>query len=740
MAEQINPHLFRGYSIRGVAERDLPTTVVVRIAEAIGEYLSRRGLKAVLVGRDVRLSSARISRELVEGLLHTGIRVADASLIPTPVHNFAVDYYGFDAGIMVTASHNPSDYNGLKIRTSQTLTSEDVTEIYHLACASEFSQSPADRQPMPASGLGSYVQLDPQPDYERLVTAGIKFGRSRSLSLVIDGGYGANGLLVPSLLRRLGLKVWEINCTPDGHFPHRSPDPTSPGATDMLAAEVLARQAHFGLAYDGDGDRVVVVDEKGSRLPGDQLLMILARDVLQKGPGTIVYEVSCSQAVADDVIAHCGRPVITPTGYAFVHDAMTAAGAVLGGEMSGHFFFASPVFRFDDAILATLRLISILSQTPQFLSSLVASLPTYFSSPVLRIDCPDAIKRQVVEEITAFFSRSWPVDRLDGARIDFGYGWALVRESNTQPVLSLRFESKTEAGLATITEVVMQQIDAIVDKLKPGQSVRSTVEQERSTQLSRHHNLGVVILAAGQGTRMQSDLPKVLHPLLGRPMIAYVLEAVETLHPSQRVVVVGYRGEMVRSEVGHIAKFAEQQRRLGTGHAVLQAREATSGCDTILVLYGDMPLIQAATLQRLWRQHARGSAPITMLVVKSSQSRGFGRIIRDQLERVAAIVEEADCTPQQLAINELNPGVYCFDAGWLWEHLQQLPLHPEKGGDGEYFLTDLIAMAVAEGHTIADIVSEDPLEALGVNTPDHLLQAEEGLRRRLNKTSQEGVK
>jgi len=257
--------------------------------------------------------------------------------------------------------------------------------------------------------------------------------------------------------------------------------------------------------------------------------------------------------------------------------------------------------------------------------------------------------------------------------------------------------------------------------------------------LSQHNSLAVVVLAAGQGARMQSDLPKVLHPLLGRPMIAYVLEAVDTLKSSQLVVVVGYRGDLVRSEVGDIAKYVEQPRRLGTGHAVWQAREVAADCDSIIVLYGDMPLIRAATLQRLWRQHTQGSAPITMLVVKSSQSRGFGRIIRDRQGCVSAIVEEADCTSQQLAIDELNPGVYCFDADWLWKHLQYLPLHQEKGEEGEYYLTDLIAMAVAEGHPIADIVSEDPLEALGVNTPRHLLQAEEGLRHRQKNISQEGV-
>jgi bifunctional UDP-N-acetylglucosamine pyrophosphorylase / glucosamine-1-phosphate N-acetyltransferase len=245
------------------------------------------------------------------------------------------------------------------------------------------------------------------------------------------------------------------------------------------------------------------------------------------------------------------------------------------------------------------------------------------------------------------------------------------------------------------------------------------------------HKLGVVILAAGRGTRMNSDLPKVLHPLLGRPMIAYVLDVVAPLEPWKLVVIVGYRGDMVKEIVGDRVLFAEQQRRLGTGHAVLQAQQAAADCDAIMVLYGDMPLVRADTLERLWQRHRSGAAPITMLVLRSSISRGFGRILRGPEGQVTAIVEEADCTREQLAIDELNPGVYCFDADWLWEHLNTLPLHPDKGEAGEYYLTDLVAAASAEGNVIQDVVSIDAAEATGVNTPDHLLEAEEGLRRRM---------
>jgi len=242
--------------------------------------------------------------------------------------------------------------------------------------------------------------------------------------------------------------------------------------------------------------------------------------------------------------------------------------------------------------------------------------------------------------------------------------------------------------------------------------------------------LAVVILAAGQGKRMHSDLPKVLHPLAGRPLIEHVLTAAATLRPERTILVVGHQAERVRAALGDDLLFVEQAQRLGTGHAVLQARTAADGCDAVMVLYGDMPLLRAPTLQSLWTLYRQGHSPLAMLVVRDRVSRGFGRILRGDDGGVRAIVEEAECSAEQLAIQELNPGVYCFNAAWLWSHLPHLPLHPDKGDAGEYFLTDLVATAVQEGHRVLDLVIADPDEALGINTPDHLAEAEAALRRR----------
>jgi len=245
--------------------------------------------------------------------------------------------------------------------------------------------------------------------------------------------------------------------------------------------------------------------------------------------------------------------------------------------------------------------------------------------------------------------------------------------------------------------------------------------------------LAVVVLAAGQGKRMRSDLPKVLHPLAGRPMIHYVLEAAQALQPQRLVLVIGHQAAQVRAALdGQDVTFVEQAERMGTGHAVLQAQPAAADCAAVMVLYGDMPLLRAATLRALWRRYQEGNSPLAMLVVSDSVSRGFGRIVRDADGRVQAIVEETECTPEQLAIQELNPGVYCFNAAWLWPQLARLPLHADKGDKGEYFLTDLVSVAVSHGHAILDLMIADASEALGINTPEHLAEAEAVLMRRMS--------
>ena len=449
----INPYLLRGYSLRGLADCDLPDEVVARIGYAAGVYFSRLHKETVVVGRDARLSSPRLSSTLISALLDAGVRVSDVGLVPTPVHNFATDLCGAAAGIMVTASHNPPEYNGFKLRREHTLDAQELQEIITIASLPSLPLT----SPLPDDHT-RLDRMDVLPIYLEHVRrhADVR----RSLRVVLDGGDGTNGPVVAPLLRALGCRVVELNCIPDGHFPHRDPDPTAPGALNALAAVVRRETAEIGLAFDGDGDRLVVVDEKGERILGDRIMMLLARDVLRQQPGAcIVFEVLCTRALYDDVIAHSGKPVVTPTGYAHVHAAVLSNSAALGGEMSGHLFFNLPDFRFDDAILGTVRLLSLLSRDTVPLSEMVRALPSYHSSPPLRIACSDSAKKQVVARVRDHFARTWPVDELDGVRIDFGDGWGMVRASNTQPALVLRFEARSDKRLAEITDLVMKQVE-----------------------------------------------------------------------------------------------------------------------------------------------------------------------------------------------------------------------------------------------------------------------------------------
>jgi phosphomannomutase/phosphoglucomutase len=455
----LNPHIFREFSIRGIADQDLPDEVVVQIGQAIGTFFKRRSGQTLVVGRDVRTSSLRISRSLIAGLLQTGLDVTDVGVVPTPVHNFATDFCAADGGVMVTASHNPPEHNGLKIRTDQTLYGDELHEIYRIAS----ENYPQCSQSSPINE-GQLEQADLLPPYLESVRARARI--PSPLRLVVDGGNGTNGLIVSHLLRDLGCEVIELYCEPDGSFPNREPDPTAPGATADLSVSVRSEGADLGLAYDGDGDRLALVDERGNAVLGDQIMMILARDMLRQGPAKIVYEILCSQALADDIIAHGGEPVMTPSGYAFVHQAIRDAGAALGGELSGHLFFNEPDFRFDDAILGTVKLISIVSQSQRALSTLVAELPAYHSSPELRVACPDAAKASVIERVRAEFDGYYKVDTLDGARIHFDDGWALVRQSNTQPVISMRFEARSEAGLDAIQTKVGSLVQSFIGQIE----------------------------------------------------------------------------------------------------------------------------------------------------------------------------------------------------------------------------------------------------------------------------------
>ncbi len=444
----IKQSIFRPFSIRGNAERDLPNEVVTQIGRAVGAYFEAGNLPTTLVvGRDVRQSSPRISRALISGLVDAGCAVIDIGLVPTPTLNFAVDHFGAQGGAMVTASHNPPPDNGLKLRADQTLTGEALQEIYRLAQAGALPR-----------GKGEVITMDALIPY--LIALQERVEPGRALKIVVDGGNGANGPIVAAFLRQQGHTVFELFAKADGSFPNRNPDPTAENALKAAAQLTLEQGAHFGLAFDGDGDRIALIDNKGRVHYGDIILMLLARQEARRGaPPKVVFDVSCTKALSDDIIAHGGQPFQTIVGYAFVHQKMQEVGALLGGESAGHIFCLDSQFRFDDAILASVKLLNYFSGQAQPVSQLIADLPRYHTSPNYRIACPDALKAQVIAAITQHYQATHQVDVTDGAKIMFSRGWALVRQSNTQPALSFRAEGETPAEMERIKNDVLAVID-----------------------------------------------------------------------------------------------------------------------------------------------------------------------------------------------------------------------------------------------------------------------------------------
>ena len=447
----MNPNIFRQFSIRGNADRDLPDDIVFRIGQAMGAHFAENtSTPTLVVGRDVRQSSPRISQTLVDGLTATGATVFDVGLVPTPALNFAVDYFQANGGIMVTASHNPPADNGFKLRDeSRTLTGDTLQNLYRRAQAGNFPQG--DGLAMPRDVLMPYLDA-----LERLVMPG------RSLKIVVDGGNGANGAVVSAFLRRLGHTVIELFTELDGTFPNRNPDPTAENALAAAVDAVRQNNADCGFAFDGDGDRLALIDDRGGVHFGDVVLMLLARRLTaQVGAVTVVHDASSTRALADDVTAHGGTAIAAPVGYAFVHEKMKEVGAQLGGESAGHIFIMDDEFRFDDAILAAVHLLNLLAGQSRPLSALIADLPRYHTSPNRRVACPDGEKSAVIAKLKAHFSE-YPQDEIDGVKIFFPRGWALVRPSNTQPALSWRVEGETADDLAEITTGVQNALESIL--------------------------------------------------------------------------------------------------------------------------------------------------------------------------------------------------------------------------------------------------------------------------------------
>jgi phosphomannomutase / phosphoglucomutase len=446
---QISPNIFREYDIRGLVDVDeeLTDDSVRAIARAFGTYAQRRGKKVLALGRDVRLSADRFKRIAIDALTSTGCNVIDIGVVPTPLLYFSLFQLPVDGGMMITASHNPSEYNGFKLCIGkETIFGPEIQKIREMVEKDDFQ-----------NGKGS---ASTQPDiisrYMQYVTDHIKL--TSPIRAVVDCGNGTAALLAPELIRRLGCTVTELYATPDGRFPNHHPDPTVAENLNDLIATVKKERAQVGLAYDGDSDRLGAVDDQGNILWGDQLLMIFARDVLRrKTNSTIIFEVKCSKTLEEDIKKNGGDPLMWKAGHSLIKNKMKETGAAIAGEMSGHLFFADEYFGYDDAIYASARLLRILSETSMPLSAFLEDVPKTYYTPEIRVDCPDEKKFAVVESVKLHYKGKYPTIDVDGVRVNFGEGWGLVRASNTQPVLVLRFEADTEKRLNEI-QTEMEQI------------------------------------------------------------------------------------------------------------------------------------------------------------------------------------------------------------------------------------------------------------------------------------------
>lgn len=464
----IPPNIFREYDVRGLAGPELNAATARIIGRAYAEWIEERpefaaGPRRMVVGRDNRLSSPELAGGIARGFADAGWQVVDLGVVPTPVFYFARVKHGLDAGVMVTGSHNEAQFNGFKLAWGPgTIYGEDIQELGRRA------RRLAETATEAAAGGDPFAErLDPLPSYFSDLTGRIRLQgrggrRARPLRVAVDCGSGAASLVAPSLFRDLGCEVLSLYCEPDGNFPGHWPDPVKAENLVELQQAVREEGADLGVAFDGDADRLGVVDDQGQILWGDDLMILFWREILAKNPkAKAIIEVKCSQALVDEVRRLGGEPLFYRTGHSLIKAKMREISALFAGEMSGHLFFADEYYGFDDAIYAATRLMRILDGSDRPLSELLADRPRYYATPETRLECPDDTKFAVVESVRRHFvNEGREVIDVDGARVLFPEGWLLVRASNTQPALVVRCEGTTPEGLAFLkratTEALVQ--------------------------------------------------------------------------------------------------------------------------------------------------------------------------------------------------------------------------------------------------------------------------------------------
>lgn len=438
-------HIFREYDIRGLHETELTDATAEAVGQAFATRIRAEGGTRVALGQDVRPSSERLARAAERGMVRAGLQVQRVGVVPTPALYYAVAARGLDGGMQITGSHNPPEFNGFKMaKRKLPLYGAEIQEMLRAIRAGELTT---------ASG-GSAADAPILDEYRAMLIE--RCTSPKGLRVVMDCGNGCAGTVVPQVFERMGHTVIPLFAELDGTFPNHLPDPTVPALVVDLQRKVAETGADLGIGFDGDADRIGAVTASGRIVWGDQLLALFARDVLTRVPGApIIFDVKCSQALAEDIRAHGGQPVMWKTGHSLIKKKLAETGAPVAGEMSGHMFFSEGFFGFDDALFAAGRLLRYVASTGSTLDELVAGMPQYFATPETRLACPEERKFEVPELLKSEFAGRFEVVDIDGIRVEFGDGWGLVRASNTQPVLVVRFEARTEARLAEIRDTMM---------------------------------------------------------------------------------------------------------------------------------------------------------------------------------------------------------------------------------------------------------------------------------------------
>ena len=444
---------FREYDIRGLADTEFQDPDVVDLGRAIGTYLGRQSGRNLTLGRDTRLSSERLAKALTEGLLASGCDVTDIGVVPTPLLYYSAFHLKATGAVMITGSHNPPEYNGFKVVSgTSTIHGAQIQQLRRMIEAGDYS-----------SGAGTLAQADVATPYVEEIAA--QFRWDRRIKVAADAGNGTAGPVMHRLLERMNCDPVELFFEMDGTFPNHHPDPTLPENLHALIAAVTSGGAELGVAFDGDGDRIGAIDEKGNVLWGDQLLLIFGREILTRKPGaTFIGEVKCSQVMYDELKRLGGNPIMYRTGHSLIKARMKELHAELAGEMSGHIFFADRYYGYDDALYAACRLMEIVARSGRPLSAQLEGVPVMITTPEIRVDCPDEVKFEVVHRVAEHFRSRYDVVDIDGVRVLFPHGWGLVRASNTQPVLVLRFEATTQEQVTQY----QQEVESVLARAMQG--------------------------------------------------------------------------------------------------------------------------------------------------------------------------------------------------------------------------------------------------------------------------------